>query len=148
LPPGAWLQSVRAGDQDVTETGLDLSGGAAGPIQITLGLGGGVIEGVVNDAKSQPAPGSMVTLVPDPLKPDRYDLNRTSVTDQNGRFTLRNIPPGEYKLFAWESIEPGAATDPEFLKSHDSSGKKLSVKVRSQEQVSLVQITAEASAPN
>lgn len=145
LPEGAWLKSIRAGDQEVLDSGIDLSAGGAGPVQITLGLGGGQIDGVVQGPQQQPASGSMVTLIPDPHKPDRYDLNRVTTTDQNGRFTLKGVPPGEYKLFAWEDVDPGAYSDPEFLKPHDGKAAKVSVKEKSQQQVSLVQIPAEAT---
>jgi protocatechuate 3,4-dioxygenase beta subunit len=147
LPSGTWLKSIRAGDQEVQDTGLDLSAGNVGPIQITLGLGGSQIDGVVQDAQKHPAPGSMVTLLRDPIIAERYDLNRITTTDQNGRFSLKGIPPGEYKVYAWEDIEPGAHTDPEFLKPHEGKATKLSLKNKSQEQVSLVQIPAEASEP-
>jgi protocatechuate 3,4-dioxygenase beta subunit len=147
LPSGTWLKSIRAGDQEVQDTGLDLSAGNVGPIQITLGLGGSQVDGVVQDAQQHPSPGSMVTLLHDPVIPERFDLNRMTTTDQNGRFSLKGIPPGEYKVYAWEDIEPGAYTDPEFLKPHEGKATKLSLKNKSQEQVSLVQIPAEASEP-
>jgi hypothetical protein len=147
LPSGTWLKSIRAGDQEVQDTGLDLSAGNVGPIQITLGLGGSQVDGVVQDAQQHPAPGSMVTLLRDPVIAERFDLNRVTTTDQNGRFSLKGIPDGEYKVYAWEDIEPGAYTDPEFLKPHEGKATKLSLKNKSQEQVSLVQIPAEASEP-
>lgn len=37
-------------------------------------------------------------------------------TDQYGRFLLRGIPPGEYKLLAWEELEPRAYLDENFLR--------------------------------
>jgi 5-hydroxyisourate hydrolase-like protein (transthyretin family) len=147
LPSGTWLKSIRAGDQEVQDTGLDLNSGNVGPIQITLGLGGSQIDGVVQDAQQHPASGSMVTLIRDPVIAERFDLNRLTTTDQNGRFSLKGIPPGEYKVYAWEDIEPGAYTDPEFLKPHEGKATKLSLKNKGQEQVSLVQIPAEASEP-
>ncbi len=145
LPSGTWLKSIRAGDQEVQDTGLDLSSGNVGPIQIVLGLGGAQVEGVVQDAQQHPASGNMVTLLSDPYKPDRRDLNRIATTDQNGHFSLTGIPPGEYKLYAWEDIEPGAYLNPEFLKPHEGKATKLSLKNKGQEQVTLVQIPAEAS---
>jgi uncharacterized surface anchored protein len=145
LPSGTWLKSIRAGDREVQDTGLDLSSGNVGQIQIVLGLGGAQIDGGVQDAQQHAAAGSMVTLLSDPYKADRYDLNRIATTDQNGHFSLTGIPPGEYRLYAWEDIEPGAYTDPEFLKPHEGKATKLSLKNKGQEQVTLVQIPAEAT---
>ena len=141
LPQGVWLKSIRAGDQDVLDGGIDLNGGAAA-IQITLGRGAGTVSGTVQDAKQQPIPGSTVTLLPDPMKEDRTDLYKVISTDQNGQFALQGIPPGEYKLFAWGEIEQGSYMDPEFLKLHQSKAKKITVKVNSTEQVQLTEINA------
>ena len=146
LPEGTWLKSIRAGDQEVLDSGLDLSAGVSGSVQITLGSGSGQISGTVQDAKQQAAPGSMVTLLPNPMKEDRNDLYRMTTTDQNGQFTLQGIPPGEYRLFAWEDVEPGSYMDPEFLKPHESKAQKITIKANSQQQVSVAQISMEANA--
>ena len=146
LPEGTWLKSIRAGDQEVLDTGLDLSSGVSGPVQITLGSGSGQISGKVQDAKQQAAPGSLVTLLPNPMKEERNDLYRITTTDQNGQFTLQGVPPGEYRLYAWEDIEPGIYMDPEFLKPHESKAQKITIKANGQEQVSIAQISAEATA--
>ena len=144
LPPGVWLKSIRAGDQEVIESGTDASAETPGPVEITLGIGVGQISGVVQDAKQQPASGSMVTLLPDPMKDERNDLYRITSTDQNGQFTLSGIAPGEYKLFAWEDVDPGSYMDTAFLKPHESRARKVTIKANSQEQVTLAQIPAEA----
>jgi hypothetical protein len=144
LPQGTYLKSIRAGDRDALDGGVDLSAGAPGPVQITLGLGPGSVTGTVQGPNQKPASGSMVTLLPDPIKEERGDLLRVATTDQNGQFTLQGLAPGEYKLFAWEDIEPGSYMDPEFLKPHEGQGIKVSVKENSQQSVSLTQIAAAA----
>jgi hypothetical protein len=143
-PQGTWLKSVRAGDQEVTESGIDLNAGVPGSIDVVLAFGTGTISGTVQDEKQRPAPGSILTLVPDPMKEGRYDLSRMATADQNGRFLLPNIPPGEYKLLAWEDIEPGRAMDPDFLKPFETKAQKVSVRPNGQHQASLTQISAEA----
>jgi hypothetical protein len=145
LPQGTWLKSIRAGDQEVLDSGLDLNAGVAGPVVITLGSEAGQLSGTVQDAKQQPAAGSMVTLLPNPMKENRSDLYRIATADQNGQFTLQAIPPGEYKLFAWEDADPGSYMDPEFLKKHESKSHKITVKANGQEQVSIQQISAEVT---
>jgi hypothetical protein len=147
VPQGTWVKSVRAGDREVLDEGLDMSGGVPGLVLITLGVGVGQITGMVQDGKQQPAAGSLVTLLPDPLKEERNDLYRMTTADQNGQFTMQGIPPGEYKLIAWEDIDPGSYMDPEFLKPHESRAQKVTVQANSPQQVSLTQIPAEALAP-
>lgn len=152
LPKGTWLKSVRSGDQEVLETGLDLSaagGSAAAALEVTLSAGTGQIDGAVQDAKQQPAAACLVTFVPEPFKSDRVDLFRTATTDLTGRFTLDGIAPGVYKVYAWgDDYEPGSQMDPEFLKKHESKGQKVTVKENSREQVSLTQILVDPAAPS
>ena len=145
LPQGVWLKSSRAGDQEVLETGMDLSAGAPVQVEVILGIGVGQVSGMVRDAKQQPVSGAMVTLLPDPMKEDRNDLYKMVSTDQSGQFTLPGVAPGEYKAFAWEDIDPGRYMDPEFLKTHEGAAAKVSVKANGQAQVNLVQIASEAT---
>lgn len=39
----------------------------------------------------------------------------------------RGIPPGEYKIFAFEEIEPGAYQDADFLRPYEERGETLRV---------------------
>jgi hypothetical protein len=43
----------------------------------------------------------------------------------NGHFNFRGLSPGDYKLFAWESIELGAYTNAVFLQPHENMGESL-----------------------
>jgi hypothetical protein len=40
---------------------------------------------------------------------------RTARPDQDGRFKVSGLPPGDYLALAVTYIEPGEANDPEFL---------------------------------
>jgi hypothetical protein len=37
------------------------------------------------------------------------------------------LPPGDYTLFAWESVDGDVYYNPEFLKSYEGQGKALSL---------------------
>ncbi|MGH9613812.1 MAG: hypothetical protein ACRD4P_12095, partial [Bryobacteraceae bacterium] len=54
-------------------------------------------------------------------------LFKMVATDQNGHFKMKSVTPGKYRLFAWESIEPGQYEDPDLLKSVESSGTPVEV---------------------
>jgi hypothetical protein len=114
LPNGLYVKSIRAGTSDATDSPIDLTKGVPGPIEVVLATGGGSISGTVRNSKGDPAPGAMVTLVPKNPPAVRRDLAKRGFTDQNGAYQLRGIVPGEYRLIAWEEVEPGAAEDPEF----------------------------------
>jgi hypothetical protein len=77
-----------------------------------------LIEGTILDKEQKPMPGVQAVLVPDRQR-DWRDVYRFSTADQNGHFTMRQIAPGSYKLFAWEDLEPGAYNDPEFVRKYE-----------------------------
>ena len=47
-----------------------------------------------------------------------------------GRFSLTGIPPGEYKLFAWQAVELEAYQDPDFLRLYEDQGVTVTVQER------------------
>ena len=63
--------------------------------------------------------GIQAVLIPDRQR-DRRDLFRFATSDQTGHFTMNAIAPGDYKLFAWEDLEPGAYNDPDFLRKYEA----------------------------
>jgi hypothetical protein len=141
LPPGLWVKAATSGGQDALGKGLDLSSGvSANEVEIVIGVGVGTLKGTVTDSRQQPTPGAMVTLFPDPYNVDRFELFRIGTTDQNGTFSLANVSPGNYKLYAWEAYDPATHTDPEFLKKQDSQARRVTVKPDTQEDLTLTPI--------
>ena len=69
----------------------------------------------------------MVVLVPDLSHRGEADLFKNTTTDENGRFVIRGIRPGDYKLFAWDDIEPGAWWDPEFLSHYERQSEEIEI---------------------
>jgi len=114
LPDALYVKSIRIGNTDATDAPIDLMTGVPGPLEVVLAAGGGSIAGTVRNSKGDPAPGAMVTLVPKNPPAVRRDLAKTGFTDQNGAYQIRGVVPGEYRLIAWEEVEPGAAEDPQF----------------------------------
>jgi hypothetical protein len=48
-------------------------------------------------------------------------------SDQNGKFILRDVAPGTYRLLAWSDLEDGAHLDPDLMKSFEARGKAVRV---------------------
>jgi hypothetical protein len=44
-----------------------------------------------------------------------------------GRYQFRGVPPGTYKVFAWENIVPGLVQDPAFLAKFEQRGHAVLV---------------------
>jgi len=70
---------------------------------------------------------------------------KTATTDQCGKFTVKNLDPGEYKVFAWEDMEFGAYMDPELVKPVESLGEAMTIRENSKAQVQLKLIPAETA---
>jgi hypothetical protein len=101
LPEGSYVQSVRVGGADALDRSLDLSQVTAVPaIDIVLGEKAGMVEGVVL-ADGKPAPASVV-FIPEPSRPNQPYLYKHTSTDDNGRFKMTGLAPGEYKAYAFD----------------------------------------------
>lgn len=131
LPEGSYLKAAHLGDLDVLSDGLTIQPGSGGILELLVSPAGGQVDGVVLDADKKAHPGAAVVLVPDERRRHREDLFLQQSSDQNGRFSFRGVPPGEYKVFAWDKIEFGVYRDPAFLERFEDAGAKVSVKERS-----------------
>jgi hypothetical protein len=129
LPEDFYLKSVRMGNEEVVGTSIDLSGvgGLPGTLEIVLSGTGGQVHGLVRDEKDEPASGATVVLIPDSTHRGEADLFKEATTDRNGGFTIAGIRPGDYKLFAWDDVEPGSWWDPEFLSHYEEKGERVKI---------------------
>ncbi|HXE75041.1 MAG TPA: carboxypeptidase-like regulatory domain-containing protein [Candidatus Xenobia bacterium] len=141
LPPDYYLKSARMEGNDLLEEGLTIAGPPRSTLELVVSPNGARLEGVVL-RDSKPFSGATVTLVPDEKHRKRRELFKTASTDQYGRFTLRGIAPGEYKLYAWEEIEPGAYEDSEYLKPYEKRGMDVRLDESSKTTVELTLIPA------
>ncbi len=139
-PEGYYVKSARLGDKDVLDSGIDAARGVTGTLEVVLSSGGQV-EGVVLNAEDQPATGAAVVLVPE--QRSQWRLYKENTTDQYGRYHIKGIAPGNYKLFAWEDVENGAYEDPEFLKGFEALGESIAIREGGHESKQLKLIVSE-----
>jgi hypothetical protein len=140
----AFLKDVRFDGADALNTPIRFSGMTNNGLDVVLAVGGGRVEGTVTDARSQALPSVRVVLIPDRAR-YRSDLFKTTTTDQNGRFTLTGVSSGDYKVFAWESIEEFGWFDPDVLSRAENRGRAVHVTETSNETTDVRIIPAEAS---
>jgi hypothetical protein len=126
IPQDMYLADVREGAQSVFDTGFDVNA-KTGPLEIVLGTGAGTVNGGVVDGPTKVVPGATVVLVPETQRRRNRALYVVSTSDASGRFTLRGVAPGEYKIFAWESIPAFAHLNAAFLAKHEERGKPVHV---------------------
>src|SRR5207245_11178431 len=102
--------------------------------------------GAAKTAEQRAAIGAPVVLAPsDAKRHDQIQYYRTVTTDQYGRFLLRNVVPGSYKLFAWEYIEDGAVLDSDFMKPVEEVGQPVLIQENSRTSARLKLIPADQS---
>jgi hypothetical protein len=130
LPPDLYLADVLQG-ASVLDSGLDVGLQSPNPIRVIFKSGAATVEGTVEDAKGKPVPDATVVLVPPPARRENRGLYRTVTSDPSGRFTMRNVAPGEYKLFAWEGVTNGAQFNSGFLAKYESRGRRVAVSEKS-----------------
>ena len=71
--------------------------------------------------------GTMVVLMPPVNRRQNFALIRAATTNAHGAFTMNGLPPGPYKLFAWESIPTGAYQNADFMKTYEERGVSVLV---------------------
>jgi hypothetical protein len=57
----------------------------------------------------------------------RIDLYRTSNSGAEGKISFANVPPGDYKLFAWEEIKQGAWQDVAYMEKFEDKGRLVHI---------------------
>lgn len=136
LPENAYIQSVTLDNTPAPDNLLDLSRGVKGSrIKITISRDGAQVSGAVLDKDGQPLvnPLVMIFLVTDPkqlreMQPD----NQHRVTE--GKYTIKAIRPGKYRLFALDALSLFSAAgdvdtdNDELMKSFFNSAEELEIK--------------------
>ena len=124
---GDWyMKSVLSGGREVNDSGIAVNGGDV-VLDLVASANGGMAEGVAVNSKGEPFANAIVVAVPEQRLRGRIDHFRKTVSDQTGRFSLRGLRPGDYTVYAWESVEGEAYFNPEFLRNFEGQGSALHV---------------------
>jgi Carboxypeptidase regulatory-like domain len=118
LPPGWSLKAVKYHGTDVTDTGIEFRPNEeVSGIEVELTNQATEVSGAVTNARSEPVKDYTVVVFSRDRERWGY-MSRffgTGRPDQDGRYKVRSLPAGEYYAVALDYVEPGEATDPEFL---------------------------------
>jgi protocatechuate 3,4-dioxygenase beta subunit len=138
LPDTCFVKSIRYAGQDLTDAGADITPGSA--IEVTVSATAGTISGAVVDKDGKSVPGAIVALVPKDGRPADIKGNNT---DENGAFSFAGLKPGDYLLYGWEDIPPGAYADPDFLKQYEGRAQAVKLDPSAKQAIQLKVIPAE-----
>ena len=135
IPEGGFVASAKYGSDDLLIDPFTPRENQELEIHISFLTGG--LSGSVFDSMGNPAPGALVTLIPEQSKRDRLDRYLTRTTDGKGHFEFSNVPAGIYSVFAWDDIPGGAEQSPEFIAPYEERGATAHVQNGSTENMRL-----------
>jgi hypothetical protein len=118
IPTAGWsLKAVRHSGVDVTDTGIEFaSGGLVDDIEVEITNVIQEVTGKVTDARGQDVKDYAVLMFPQDRS--RWEQARYSALarpNQDGRYSVRTLPPGAYVAAAVEYVDPAERTNPELL---------------------------------
>jgi hypothetical protein len=128
LPDGWAVKAIVVNGADVTDAKLSLPANHEADARIVLTNRVTTVSGTVTD-EGQPVKAEVVIFAADPSKwsyPSRFV--RTASADNNGRYRIIGLPPGErYLAVAADYLEDGEHYDPEFLSRLRDAATELSL---------------------
>jgi hypothetical protein len=86
-----------------------------------------------------------VALIPEAERQSRLTLFKTTLTDQNGHYSIQGIAPGSYKVYAFEDLPQGANQDPDFMKAFEKSAESVTIGEGAHESRQLQQISVDVA---
>jgi hypothetical protein len=112
---------------------------------VTISSRGARLQGAVVDKDGLPGAGVWVVAVPDEARRTNFKLFKSQTTDQYGKFDLRGLAPGSYKIFSWTGIENNEWEDADFLKPFEDQGETVELQDEDVKTVNLKVIEKKSS---
>jgi protocatechuate 3,4-dioxygenase beta subunit len=135
-----YLKSIEYAQQDapdgVINVGMDRS-----PLILRAGADPGQLTGIVRTASGDPAEETPVLVEPASLLTGRIDLVKTAATDANGKFQIKGLAPGDYKVFAWENSDGNLIMAREFRQEFLTDAVAVTILPSASASVSLTAIS-------
>lgn len=143
MPPDTYLEDLRQGNVSVYDEGFTITDRPGEPVQVLLSSSAAKVEGIVRNAKQEPAPTVLVVLIPEASRRQDTQRFRSIASDKDGKFVLRAIPPGTYKLFAIDNFPQNAWRNADFMQKYESKGQIVTLGKGTSTTVELIRIPAE-----
>jgi hypothetical protein len=123
-PASAYVADIRHAGKSVLDTGITVGEEQPEPLEVDVRTDGLSLLGTVFDPPLlNPVSRATVVLVPAVnSRRKNFALYRTTTSLRDGTFALHGIAPGEYKVFAWETVTAGAWENEDFLRRFEDRG--------------------------
>ena len=124
------IKSVRVNGIDVTDTGIEFRPNEdVNGVEIELTNQVNSLSGSVTDTRGKPV--TDYTVITFARDRERWGANSRFLNsgrpDQEGKYKLTNLAPGDYYVVAVDYLEQGAQTDPEFLERLKERATEFSI---------------------
>jgi len=120
------IKSVRLSGQELTTDSIQIRSRPEGELTIVISTETGKLQGRVVNGRREPASNATIVVVPEPSLRHRTNLFFEPKPDAAGKFSI-DVPPGSYKVFAWEDVEPNAWFDADFMQTYESRGHVVAI---------------------
>jgi hypothetical protein len=140
-PDDFYVKSIRLGDEDVLNDGIDVHG-PSGKLEVIVREDGGTIACKVTSENGDPAAHAKVTAVPADHRRHAEVLYGNAETDEGGECKIRGMAPGTYVVLASEDKELPDLREDETWQQMEKLGQKVEVVARGTAEVGLKLIPA------
>jgi hypothetical protein len=152
----SFLKTVHYGTETVSDPGFTLQPGSDASLELTMSSRAAELNGLVLNADSLPAVGVAVVLIPDLPHRDLKYRYQQATTDQNGKFSMTGLTPGDYKIFSWDSVEESDQRygedwfDADWLKPYETKGESVHLEEAEQKSIhlKLIETASDSSTSN
>ncbi len=132
LPRGAYIKSMRLGQQDVLLEDMEIGPNTKGPLTIVVSTAAPKVEGTLETAAS-----ATVLAAPTGSLAQVFSFYSTTQADEKGHFKFEGLNPGSYRFYAFQEVEPEAWQDAAFLLPFEAQSKPLELKEGATETLTL-----------
>ena len=122
------LKAVRIGAVDITDIGYNVAGDIDG-LEVVMTDRETRVSGTVKGERNQPAMDYVVVVLPSEVRPGVNPTRfiQTAQPDQQGRYQVKGLPPGQYVAAAIESLSRDGHYNPAFQKRVRSTARPFTL---------------------
>ena len=123
-----YVKSIQVQGQDISDEELTITSAVA--IEIAVGEGLGSLEGMVADSDGKPVAADVLLLqgIQSPWR---------GTAQPDGRFTMNNLPPGDYNAYAFGDARDVEYADPSWMQSNAAAPVKVTIQANAKPTIHL-----------
>jgi hypothetical protein len=130
LPGIVYVSDIRWGSASIYDNPkIEVTSQENRRLDVDLKSDGGTVKGFVRNARGEAVLARDVFAIPQGARRENPNLYRWASTALDGSFTLQGLAPGDYKIFAWETVPQGNPEEvPDFVSRYETQGRLVNVK--------------------